>query len=32
MLDDGKLGLIIENSEQGIYDGMKKALQNPEDF
>ena len=32
MLDDGKFGLIIENSEQGIYDGMKKALQNPEDF
>ena len=32
MLDDGKLGLIIENSEQGIYDGMKKALENPESF
>jgi glycosyltransferase involved in cell wall biosynthesis len=32
MLDDGKLGLIIENSDEGIYDGMKKALQNPEDF
>ena len=32
MLEDGKLGLIVENSEDGIYDGMKKALQNPEDF
>ena len=32
MLDDGKLGLIIENSEQGIYEGMKKALENPESF
>ena len=26
MLDNGKLGLIIENSEEGIYAGMKKAL------
>ncbi len=32
MLEDGKLGLIIENSEEGIYEGMKKALQNPEIF
>ena len=32
MLDNGKLGLIVENSEDGIYEGMKKALQNPEDF
>ncbi|WHF50518.1 glycosyltransferase [Chryseobacterium gotjawalense] len=32
MLEDGKLGLIVENSEDGIYEGMKKALQNPEDF
>ena len=32
MLEDGKLGLIVENSEEGIYEGMKKALQNPEDF
>ncbi len=32
MLDDGKLGLIVENSEDGIYEGMKKALQNPESF
>lgn len=26
MLEDGKLGLIVENSEEGIYFGMKKAL------
>ncbi|SHI76623.1 Glycosyltransferase involved in cell wall bisynthesis [Cruoricaptor ignavus] len=26
MLLDGKLGLIVENSEEGIYLGMKKAL------
>lgn len=26
MLEAGKLGLIVENSEQGIYEGMKKAL------
>ena len=32
MLDDGKLGLIIDNSEDGIYEGMKKALRNPESF
>lgn len=32
MLDDGKLGLIVDNSEDGIYEGMKKALQNPESF
>jgi glycosyltransferase involved in cell wall biosynthesis len=32
MLKDGELGLIIENSEQGIYSGMKKALENPEYF
>ena len=32
MLEDGKLGLVVENSEDGIYDGMKKALQNPESF
>lgn len=32
MLEGGKLGLIVENSEEGIYLGMKKALQNPEDF
>lgn len=32
MLENGKLGLIVENSEEGIYEGMKKALQNPESF
>ena len=32
MLNNGELGLIIENSEDGIYSGMKKALQNPQDF
>ena len=29
MLENGKLGLIVENSEQGIYDGMKKHLKIP---
>lgn len=32
MLEDGKLGLITENSEEGIYQGMKLALTNPEHF
>ena len=32
MLEEGKLGLIVNNSEAGIYDGMKQALQNPESF
>ena len=32
MLDNGKLGLIVDNSEDGIYEGMKKALQNPDIF
>lgn len=32
MLEDGKLGCITENSEEGIYVGMKKALENPEGF
>ncbi|GGP03114.1 glycosyl transferase [Cloacibacterium rupense] len=32
MLMDGKLGLIIENSEEGIYHGMKKALAHPDFF
>lgn len=32
MLDSGNLGLIVDNSEEGIYEGMKKALQNPESF
>lgn len=29
MLDNGSLGLIVDNSEKGIYEGMKKALVNP---
>ena len=32
MLENGKLGLIVENSEEGIYKGMKKALTEPEFF
>ena len=32
MLESGKLGLITENSEDGIYQGMKLALTNPEHF
>ncbi len=32
MLNDGDLGLIIENSEEGIYEGMKKALLHPQAF
>lgn len=32
MLENGKLGLIVENTEKGIYDGMKKALTQPESF
>lgn len=32
MLNDGELGLIVENSEEGIYFGMKKALLDSQDF
>ncbi|KFC23545.1 glycosyltransferase [Epilithonimonas lactis] len=32
MLENGKLGLITENSEEGIYHGMRQALTNPEHF
>ncbi|WP_144281521.1 glycosyltransferase [Chryseobacterium echinoideorum] len=32
MLENGKLGLITDNSEEGIYDGMKKALTIPSYF
>lgn len=32
MLNDGEFGLITENSENGIYNGMKQALINPESF
>lgn len=30
MLDNGNLGLIVENSEEGIYKGMKDILTRPE--
>src|SRR5690606_32063560 len=30
MLNDGELGLIVENSEEGIYQGMKKIMTNPD--
>lgn len=32
MLDNGTLGLIVDNSEEGIYQGMKQALLQPETF
>lgn len=32
MLENGKLGLIVDNSDEGIYEGMKKALMNPGSF
>lgn len=32
MLLDGDLGCIVENSEQGIYQGMKQALTQPQSF
>ncbi|USL96049.1 glycosyltransferase [Riemerella anatipestifer] len=32
MLLDGDLGLVVDNSEEGIYHGMKKALTNPQHF
>lgn len=32
MLEDGKLGLIVDNSEEGIYEGMKQAVEHPENF
>ncbi len=30
MLDGGKYGMIVENSEDGLYKGMKEILTNPE--
>ncbi|MDO4763143.1 MAG: glycosyltransferase [Flavobacteriaceae bacterium] len=30
MLNNGELGMIVENSEEGIYQGMKTALTNPQ--
>lgn len=32
MLDNGTLGLIVDNSDEGIYMGMKQALSHPETF
>lgn len=32
MLENGKLGLITDNSEEGIYRGMRQALAYPESF
>lgn len=32
MLNNGELGLLVENSEEGIYSGMKRALSHPESF
>lgn len=32
MLDNGGLGLLVDNSEDGIYSGMKQALSHPESF
>ncbi|MFL9834756.1 glycosyltransferase [Chryseobacterium terrae] len=32
MLNNGELGLIVENSEAGIYSGMKKVLLDSQDF
>ncbi|MFC3160351.1 Glycosyltransferase involved in cell wall bisynthesis [Chryseobacterium arachidis] len=32
MLNNGEFGLIVGNSEEGIYEGMKKALSQPESF
>ena len=32
MLNNGELGFIVENSEEGIYKGMKTALLQPNEF
>ena len=32
MLGEGNLGLITDNFEEGIYEGMKQALQHPKSF
>ena len=32
ILENGNLGLIVENSEEGLYEGLKKALQDHEIF
>ena len=30
ILDNGKYGLIVDNSEEGLYSGIKDSLDNPE--
>lgn len=30
ILDDGKYGLIVENSEEGLYSGLKRIIESPE--
>ncbi|MBD8017567.1 glycosyltransferase [Kaistella pullorum] len=32
ILENGNLGLIVENSEEGLYEGLKKAMQDHEIF
>ncbi len=32
ILESGKYGLIVENSADGIYYGMKKILENPDEY
>lgn len=32
LLNNGELGCLVENSEEGIYKGMRKALEKPEYF
>lgn len=32
ILDDGNLGMIVDNNEDGIYKGMRIALENPFSF
>lgn len=32
MLNNGELGMIVDNSEEGIYSGMKQALLHPDTF
>lgn len=32
MLEEGKLGMVVDNSEEGIYLGMKKAISSPSSF
>ena len=32
MLDNGKYGIIVENSEEGLYNGMKTVLTEPDTY